>query len=198
MHIPDCDHWNPSRKQEKQMTKQWLRSFFVMMLTGLVLAGCASTGTETEPTEPAVEPVETTDTTPAPAPPSQPPVFDGNGNPYVEGTQRLLARTFYFDYDRAVISPDDLSALEMHATILRNNRDRSIVIEGHCDERGTREYNLALGERRASIVRDYLVSLGIDAFRIRIVSYGEEVPVDLGHTESAWAKNRRGEFDFES
>ncbi|MFP6835777.1 MAG: peptidoglycan-associated lipoprotein Pal [Pseudomonadales bacterium] len=175
------------------MTKQWLRSFFVMMLTGLVLAGCTSTGTETEPTEPAVEPVETTDTTlaPAPAPPPPAPVFDGNGNPYVEGTQRLLARTFYFEHDRAVISPDDLSALEMHATILRNNRDRSIVVEGHCDERGTREYNLALGERRSDAVRGFLTSAGVSPRQIENVSYGEERPEDAGHNESAWSRNRR-------
>lgn len=173
------------------MTKQWLRSLFILMLAGLVLAGCASSGNQTEPTEPAVEPVETTDTTPPPAPPPQPQAFDANGNPYVPGTQRLLARTFYFDYDRAVINPDDLSALEMHATILRNNRDRSIVVEGHCDERGTREYNLALGERRSDAVRSFLTSAGVSPRQIENVSYGEERPEDPGHNESAWARNRR-------
>jgi len=172
------------------MTRQWLRSLFVMMLAGLVLAGCASSGSQTEPTEPAVEPVET-DTTPAPAPPPQPQAFDANGNPYVPGTQRLLARTFYFDYDRAVINPDDLASLEMHATILRNNRDRSIVLEGHCDERGTREYNLALGERRSDAVRSFLTSAGVSARQIETVSYGEERPEDPGHNESAWSRNRR-------
>ena len=172
------------------MTKQWLRSLFMIVLAGLVVAGCASSGTS-EPTEPAVEPVETTDTTPAPAPPPQPPAFDANGNPYVPGTQRLMARTFYFAYDRAVINPDDLSALEMHATILRNNRDRSIVVEGHCDERGTREYNLALGERRSDAVRSFLTSAGVSPRQIENVSYGEERPEDAGHNESAWSRNRR-------
>jgi peptidoglycan-associated lipoprotein len=178
------------------MTNKWLRSLVALrsgvlvMLAVSVVAGCASSGTA-EPTEPAVEPVATTDTTPAPAPPPPPSDFDANGNPKVPGTDRLLARTFYFDYDRAVISPDDLSALEMHATILRNNRDRSIVVEGHCDERGTREYNLALGERRSDAVRSFLTSAGVSARQIESVSYGEERPEDPGHNESAWSRNRR-------
>ena len=172
------------------MTTQWLRSLFVMMLTGLVVAGCASS-TQTEPTEPAVEPVETRDTTPAPQPPPEPPAFDTSGNPYVPGTTRLLNRTFYFDYDRAVIKPDDLAALETHATVLRNNRDRSVVIEGHCDERGTREYNLALGERRADALRRFLTSAGVSPQQIETVSYGEERPEDPGHNDAAWSRNRR-------
>jgi peptidoglycan-associated lipoprotein len=162
------------------------------MLTGMVLAGCASSPSETEPTEPSAEPVATPDTAPPPAaPPAQPPSFDINGNPFVPGTTRLLSRVFYFDYDRAVINPDDLAALEMHATILRDNRDRSVVIEGHCDERGTREYNLALGERRADAIRSFLTSAGVSPRQIETVSYGEERPEDPGHDEAAWARNRR-------
>ena len=124
-------------------------------------------------------------------PPKPGPAFDANGNPFVPGTGRLLSRTYYFDYDRAVISPDDLAALEMHATILRNNRDRSIVLEGHCDERGTREYNLALGERRGDAIRSFLTSAGVSPRQIETVSYGEERPEDPGHTEGAWTRNRR-------
>jgi peptidoglycan-associated lipoprotein len=175
------------------MTKQWLRNSLVLVLTGAVLAGCAGTGTQRQPTEPSAEPVETPDTTPPPAaPPSQPPTFDANMNPYVPGsTSRLLPRTYYFDYDRAVLKPDDLASLEMHATVLRNNPDRSVVIEGHADERGTREYNLALGERRADSVRTFLVSAGAAPRQIEIVSYGEERPEDPGHDEGAWSRNRR-------
>ena len=91
------------------MTKQWLRSSLYLLLAGLLVAGCASP--QPEPTEPAVDPVETPDTTPAPEPPPEPPAFNAKGNPYVPGTTRLLNRTFYFDYDRAVITPDDLAAL---------------------------------------------------------------------------------------
>jgi peptidoglycan-associated lipoprotein len=102
-----------------------------------------------------------------------------------------LARTFYFEYDRAVLKPSDLAALEMHAQVLRRNSGRSIVLEGHCDERGTREYNLALGERRADSVRSFLLSAGVSARQIETVSYGEEQPADPGHTDSAWERNRR-------
>ena len=174
------------------MTRQWLRSLFVLMLTGLVLAGCASSPSETEPTEPSAEPVSTPDTTLPPAATSgQPPAFDANGNQFVPGTSRLLSRAFYFDYDRAVVNPDDLAALEMHAAILRDNRSSSVVIEGHCDERGTREYNLALGERRADAIRSFLTSSGVSPRQIETVSYGEERPEDPGHDEAAWARNRR-------
>ena len=79
----------------------------------------------------------------------------------------------------------------MHGGILRSNPDRSVVIEGHADERGTREYNLALGERRADAVRSFLVSAGVSPRQIEIVSYGEERPEDPGHDEAAWARNRR-------
>lgn len=162
----------------------------VALLVTLVLAGCASSGPQTEPTEPSEAPMGTPDTTPQPA--SEPQTtFDANGNPFVPGTTRLLSRTFYFAYDRSVLDPDDLASLEMHATILRNNSDRSVVIEGHCDERGTREYNLALGERRADAVRSFLLSAGASPRQVETVSYGEERPEDPGHDDSAWARNRR-------
>lgn len=174
------------------MNIQCLRRCASMLLAAALFAGCASSPSETEPTEPSVEPVTTPDTTPPPAAPSAPlPSFDVNGNPFVPGTSRPLARTFYFGYDRAVLSPDDLAALEMHASILRDNRDRSVVVEGHCDERGTREYNLALGERRADAIRSFLTTAGVSPRQIETVSYGEERPEDPGHDEAAWARNRR-------
>lgn len=173
------------------MTKQWLRSLFVIMLASLLVAGCSSTGSEDQPTDPAVPEVPQDPTEPPVAPPAEPPAVDANSDPYVPGTTRLISRTFYFGYDRAVINPDDLAALEMHATFLRNNRDRSIVLEGHCDERGTREYNLALGERRSDAVRSFLTSAGVSPRQIETVSYGEERPEDSGHTEASWTRNRR-------
>ena len=172
------------------MTTQWMHGLFILALA-LIVAGCASTP-ETEPVEPTPEPVVTPEPTPAPvAPPPEQPAFNEDMVPYVPGTNRLLPRTFYFDFDRAVIEPDDLAALEMHATVLRNNRDRAVVIEGHCDERGTREYNLALGERRSDAIRTYLTSAGVSPRQIETVSYGEERPEDPGHNEAAWARNRR-------
>jgi peptidoglycan-associated lipoprotein len=167
-----------------------LRSALAVLVAGLILAGCAGTGSQTEPTEPSVAPVETPDTTPAPTPEPRA-TFDPNGNPFVPGTTRLLSRTFYFEYDRSVLNPDDLAALEMHASILRDNTERSVVIEGHGDERGTREYNLALGERRAEAVRSFLISSGVSPRQVETVSYGEERPEDPGHDEAAWARNRR-------
>ena len=171
-----------------------LHSLFTILLTmllSMVLAGCASTATE-EPVEPVEDPMEQVDI--APEPVDVAPVFDDfdtDLNPFVPGTSRLLPRTFYFEFDRAVIGPDELASLEMHATVLRNNRDRSVVIEGHCDERGTREYNLALGERRSDAIRSYLTSAGVSPRQIETVSYGEERPEDPGHTEASWARNRR-------
>lgn len=170
-----------------------LRNLLVLVFAGLLLAGCAGSGTQRQPAEPSAEPVETPDyTAPSPSQPAQQPTFDANGNPFVPGSStRLLTRTFYFAFDRSVLNPDDLAALEMHATILRDNADRSVVIEGHADERGTREYNLALGERRADAVRSFLTSAGVSPRQIEIVSYGEERPEDPGHDEAAWARNRR-------
>ena len=176
--------------QSKKRLRADPRSVLIL-LAALALAGCASTATE-EPVEPVEAPVETVETPPEPvAPPPEFEAFDADLNPYVPGTTRLLPRTFYFGFDQAVLSPDDLASLEMHATVLRNNRDRSVVIEGHCDERGTREYNLALGERRADAIRSYLTSAGVSPRQIETVSYGEERPEDPGHTEASWARNRR-------
>ena len=107
-----------------------------------------------------------------------------------------LGRAFYFDLDKAVLRPEALALLELHASFLRDNADRRALIEGHTDERGTREYNLALGERRADSVRTFLVSSGVNRSQLETVSYGEERPIDPGHTEAAWAKNRRAEIVY--
>jgi peptidoglycan-associated lipoprotein len=100
----------------------------------------------------------------------------------------------FFGYDSADISSDAQRILDANADVLKKNSTWVITVEGHCDERGTAEYNLALGERRAGAARAYLVSLGIAGDRIRTVSYGKEFPFDPAHTEEAWAKNRRGHF----
>ena len=97
----------------------------------------------------------------------------------------------YFDTDRYNIDSADAAALQLQAQYLMQYSGINVTLEGHCDERGTREYNLALGERRANAAKNYLVSLGIPASRIRTVSYGKERPVALGSNESAWAQNRR-------
>jgi peptidoglycan-associated lipoprotein len=100
----------------------------------------------------------------------------------------------FFEYDSSEITADYQTVLSDNATVLKKYSTWTITIEGHCDERGTPEYNLALGERRAIAARTYLVSLGIPANRVRIVSYGKEFPFDPGHEEAAHAKNRRAHF----
>jgi len=177
------------------MTKQWIRNLVVPMLAGLAITGCTSSGNQLSPTNPAEEPADT-DTTPPPAVQRPLSAIDADGNPYLPGTRQALTRTFYFDYDRAVIGSDDLAVLEMHASYLRDNPDRSVVVEGHCDERGTREYNLALGERRSVALRRFLTAAGVSPRQIENVSYGEERPGVAGHNESAWSRSRRAEMVY--
>jgi len=104
--------------------------------------------------------------------------------------------TVYFDYDKSVVKASEVSKVERVASGMKSSRGagKAIRIEGHCDERGTEEYNRSLGERRALAIREKLVSLGLDPQMIDTISYGEDRPVDPGHTEAAWSKNRRGEF----
>jgi len=102
-----------------------------------------------------------------------------------------LLKDIRFDYNKYDIRPEDEEVLRGNAAFLKKNPNMKIQIEGHCDERGTSEYNLALGERRANSTKRYLVSLGIASNRISTISYGKERPLDPGHNEEAWAKNRR-------
>lgn len=109
------------------------------------------------------------------------------------GKESVLKDAF-FDYDKSSIRPDAKLNLDENAKWLKANPKAALTIEGHCDERGTREYNLGLGQRRAKAAKDYLVSAGIDAKRIKIISYGKERPFEPGHDESAWKWNRRAHF----
>jgi peptidoglycan-associated lipoprotein len=116
--------------------------------------------------------------------------------PGIEGEvlESSLLKDIHFDFDKYDIRPQDAEILKGNATLLMKSSTAKIQIEGHCDERGTQEYNLALGERRANSARLYLLSLGIAADRISTISYGEERPLDPGHDEEAWAKNRGCHF----
>jgi peptidoglycan-associated lipoprotein len=100
-------------------------------------------------------------------------------------------QTVYFDFDKYNIKPEFVSVIKQNADILKKAAALKIVIEGHCDERGTNEYNLALGQRRATAVMKALEAEGVNKDQLKTISYGEERPVDPGHTEEAWAKNRR-------
>ena len=109
----------------------------------------------------------------------------------------VMQEDIYFDFDKSTLTPAAQDNLLRKAEWLRENPDATVTIEGHCDERGTNEYNLALGDRRAESVRVFLLDLGIDNSRLNTISYGEERPTSPDHTESAWAKNRRAHFLIE-
>jgi peptidoglycan-associated lipoprotein len=111
-----------------------------------------------------------------------------------EFVESAALRDIYFDFDRYDIRTGDKGTLDENAKWLKTNQSALLLIEGHCDERGTNEYNLALGERRAKATRDYLVSVGIDAGRITVISYGEERPTCTEKAEPCWSKNRRSHF----
>ncbi len=102
----------------------------------------------------------------------------------------------FFDYNKAELKPNAKEVIKKNAAFLKRNPDYQIMIEGHCDERGTPEYNMALGQRRAIAVKQYMVSLGISESRIETKSWGEELPIDLGHNEDAWRLNRRAEMFY--
>ena len=116
--------------------------------------------------------------------------------PGIEGVvlESKLLKDIHFDFDKYDIRPGDTEILKGNAALLMKQPTVKIQIEGHCDERGTIEYNLALGERRANGAKKYLISLGMSADRISTISYGKEKPLDPGHNEEAWAKNRRAHF----
>jgi peptidoglycan-associated lipoprotein len=155
----------------------------IMLAGGLALSGCAKKAPKILPPDPGA--AVSTDTAPStpqgPAPGSQADFL----------AQMMGQDTVLFDTDRYNIDSADQAALAAQAAWMQRYPAKTATIEGHCDERGTREYNLALGERRANAAKNYLVSLGIDPARLATVSHGKERPIALGSDESAWARNRR-------
>jgi len=118
----------------------------------------------------------------------------GNYEGWPQDRETFKAQTVYFDFDSSVIKNSERPKIDVVAAHLKANPFHAVIIEGHCDERGTEEYNRALGERRALAVREVLLAAGIEPERIVTISYGEDRPVDPGHNEEAWRKNRRAEF----
>lgn len=110
----------------------------------------------------------------------------------------LAKRVVHFDYDSSDLSNDDYQTLQAHAQFLMANANSRLALTGHTDERGTREYNMALGERRAKAVQSYLVTNGVYAGQLEAVSYGKEMPINPGHNEAAWKENRRVELNYEA
>jgi peptidoglycan-associated lipoprotein len=180
----------------------------VLGLAGLVTA-CAKRPLATEARAPA--PVAVAPSAPAPAPPALAPVAPPPAvqppavaqappspapapPPPAQFAENPALVDIHFDFDKSAIRPGDAGILDRNAGWLRENPRLVVLIEGHCDERGTDEYNIALGERRAQAARAYLVSRGIAANRLAIISYGEERPACTQQTEACWAQNRRGHF----
>lgn len=103
-------------------------------------------------------------------------------------------QTVYFDFNSSVLRSDTRSALESNASFLKENPSVKVIVEGHCDERGSVQYNIALGEKRAKSIKRFLTSMGVESSRVETATYGKERPVAFGHDESAWSQNRRGNF----
>ena len=162
------------------------------MALAMALAGCSSTPLNDVPVE--NKSAQTTQQPPTTA--SQvAPVQTGSTNSNEQGPANV-ARLVYFDFDSNVIKPEYQSIIDGHARFLRSNPSRHIFLEGHTDERGGREYNLALGQRRAEAVRSALKLLGVQDTQMEAVSFGKEKPADPGHDEGAWGKNRRVEIVY--
>ncbi len=183
---------------------RYATALYLTVFLAMLLAGC---GKKPPPVArpmppPLAEPGE-------PAPPAPPePIAESTiipPEPGIEGdnigsrsldelNRESPLQPLFYEFDSAEISPKGQAALDTNAQLLKRYATWAVTIEGHCDERGTPEYNLALGERRAVAARTYLVSLGISPDRLRVVSYGKEFPFDPGHDETAWSKNRRAHF----
>jgi peptidoglycan-associated lipoprotein len=178
----------------------------VALIVVTAFGGCAK---KKPPVVRPMPPPAPTEAAPTPPPPPQPPEPVAERpvvppEPVREDTMTSRSlddlnrdsplKPVFFEYDSAEVGAAGQAALDADAALLKKYPTWVVTIEGHCDERGTAEYNLALGERRAVAARAYLLSLGIQADRLRTVSYGKEFPFDPGHNEAAWAKNRRAHF----
>lgn len=176
------------------------RHFRALVVCGLVVLLVAAVGCKGGKKRKRVEPRYPTTTTPAPIMEES---TTGEALPEISA-ERLESLLFdkatglmpvYFDFDKYTLRPDAIAILKENADKIKQVPGIIIQIEGHCDERGTQEYNLALGEKRALAAREFLMKLGVSGDRLITISYGEERPADLGHNEQAWAKNRRSEFN---
>ena len=178
------------------MNFQGAKRFFGAIIPAFLLIGCASQGPEySESTENLIEePVVQESYEPAaPRVEAGKLVVDSGDN---SGVSQTLVGVFLFDFDQAIVRRVAHAELNKHASALAGDRFIRVRVEGHADERGTREYNLALGERRADAVRAYLVSQGASNSQIEVISYGEEKPIVSGKNERSWAKNRRVELVY--
>jgi peptidoglycan-associated lipoprotein len=178
-----------------------LRSLICVAVLVAGIAGCKKNQPPVARPLPPPPPPTASTTTPTPPAPSREPMppeplpsDDVAGRSLDDLNRDSPLRPVFFDLDSSDVDDAGRTILQANAAVLKKYSTWVITIEGHCDERGTAEYNLALGERRAVSARQYLISLGLDAGRLRTVSYGSEFPFDPGHQESAWSRNRRAHF----
>ncbi len=193
----------PSRRAAPAGTMTAPAARFVLILLAFVAAACGGKKPPVaRPTPPAAEPA-TSAARPAPPEPVAEPIVvppepvreDTIASASLDDLNRNSPlKPVFFELDSSELGGEGQAVLNANAAALKRYSTWTVTIEGHCDERGTAEYNLALGERRAIAARAYLVSLGIPADRLRTVSYGKEFPFDPGHDETAWGKNRRAHF----
>jgi peptidoglycan-associated lipoprotein len=181
-------HKTPIDQRQRTVDAARLAATWAVLTAALLLGGCPGKPVkepEPAPVEPVVSGVGT-----APVPDrGLPPGFDDPSSP-------LFQRVIYFDYDTSDIQPQFVEVLRAHARYLATNPGRSITLEGHTDERGTREYNLALADQRASTVRRFMLAEGVGSGQLSTLSYGEERPAQPGHGEEAWVLNRRVELVY--
>jgi len=171
----------------------WNKLFAVSLLS-LAIAGCASGGGTTDDSA-TTSSAEESQTQGVPGSPDVDVVTEEQAG--MASSPLLDQTTVYFGFDRSEIRPEFKDILNAHAAYLVANPQARVVVEGHCDERGTVEYNLALGERRADTVKRYLVVQGVNPSQLESVSYGEERPAMMGSDESSWSKNRRAELSYQ-
>ena len=169
-----------------------------LVQVALVVTAFAATGCGKKSAPPVEADVTTPEDTTAPTDQTPPPRDDTVAYRDPNSIYPGVFVPIYFDYDRYSISDEAKPVLEKIASTMKTEGDWKILVEGHCDERGTNEYNLGLGEQRAQATKHYLSSLGVEESRIQTVSYGEERPAGPGHDDSAWEKNRRAEFKVEA
>ena len=178
-----------------------LRVTFLAVAVALVAAGCSSTSLDEK--NASANDAKSAAPAPAPAPKAAPepvkPVVAPPAAPIdpLNDPKSILARrSVYFEFDRSSINESDVPVVEAHGKYLVDHAGRTVRIEGNCDERGGREYNLALGQRRADAVKDRMKAIGVAASRIETVSLGKEKPKATGHSEAAWAENRRADIIY--
>jgi peptidoglycan-associated lipoprotein len=209
----DKEYLNPHQKNEGKMMKlNSIKLFLALIFSILVLTGCESLSTEDEFTADEVpaaqdenqsEDSASTGGTVSGAPDAdQISVEEQAAQRAKEAAMAEQAalremRTFYFEFDQSTVKSESRPALAAHAAYLSANPSSKVVIEGHCDERGTKGYNVALGERRGNSIAKFLIVNGVSKAQIEVVSYGEERPANAGHNEAAWAQNRRAYIEYQ-